>query len=140
MTEKVKKFCDKYFETLHGTNSAIFAGFSEKTARSQASQMLDTDEVINYLGELRNIKAVETGITQAWVIERFKMISDNCVAAEPVLDKYGAQTGEFRFESSGANKATEMLGRIIGVFEKDNDQKKGIIEIKIDNNDSKLGE
>lgn len=127
MTEKVKKFCDKYFETLHGTNSAIYAGFSEKTARSQASQMLDTDEVIEYLAELRNIKAIETGITQSWVMERFKMISDNCVAAEPILNRFGAKTGEYRFDSSGANKATEMLGRIIGIFQKDNEQSNKIL-------------
>ena len=34
------------------------------------------------------------------------------------------ESGEYQFDSSGANKSTEMLGKIIGAFEKDNSQVK----------------
>lgn len=68
MTEQVQRFCDKYFETLNGTQSAIYAGFSEKTARVQASQMLDTDDVQGYLQRLREILAEKTGISQQKVL------------------------------------------------------------------------
>jgi hypothetical protein len=37
--------------------------------------------------------------------------------------KVGLESGEYQFDSSGANKATEMLGKMIGVFEIDNKQK-----------------
>jgi hypothetical protein len=33
-----------------------------------------------------------------------------------------------------------MLGKIIGVFEKDNEQRKDVIQINIDSQDAKLGE
>jgi hypothetical protein len=44
------------------------------------------------------------------------------MTAEPVM-VMGEPTGEYKFDSAGANKATENLGKIIGVYEKDNKQK-----------------
>lgn len=75
MTEQVKRFCDKYFETLNGTQSAIYAGFSEKTARSQASQMLDTDQVQEYLDQLRVIYQEKTGISTLKVLNEIARLS-----------------------------------------------------------------
>lgn len=118
------KFADKYFETLNGTQSAIYAGFSEETAKQQAWQILQREDVQEYLQKLREEYADKANVSKQWVLERFKHISDSCVQAEPVLDSNGTPTGEYRFDSSGANKATEMIGRIIGIFEKDNDQSK----------------
>lgn len=75
MTEQVRRFCDKYFETLNGTQSAIYAGFSEKTARVQASQMLDTEEVQEYLGRLREDLANKTGISQEKVLREIARLA-----------------------------------------------------------------
>lgn len=124
MKDQHKRFADKYFETSNASLSAIYAGFSEDTARQQGWQLLQRDDVEEYLQSLRAIESEKSGITRAWVMERFQHISDACIQAEPVYDSDGNETGEYRFDSSGANKATEMLGKIIGVFEKDNDQSK----------------
>lgn len=127
------KFADKYFETLNASQSAIYAGFSEDTARQQGWQILQREDVQEYLQKLRDEYSEKSGITKQWVIDRFKNISDNCVQAEPVFDNKGMPTGEYRFDSSGANKATEMLGKIIGVFEKDNEQNKSVVALPIIN-------
>jgi len=123
MTEQKKRFADKYFETLNGSQSAIYAGYSEKTSRQIAHNLLQEEEVEEYLQALRSVAAEKSGINRDWIMDRFKHISDSCVQAVPVLDHDGNETGEYKFDSSGANKATEMLGKIIGVFEKDNKQK-----------------
>lgn len=122
MQENHKRFADKYFETLNGTQSAIYAGFKEDTARQYAYELLQKEHIQDYLQALRAEYAEKSGISKQWVIERFKHISDSCVQAEPVFDNEGNPIGEYRFDSSGANKSTEMLGKIIGVFEKDNEQ------------------
>jgi len=140
MQENHQRFADKYFETLNGKESAIYAGFSEDTAKQQAWQLLQREEIQDYLQKMRAEYAEKAGISKQWVIERFKHISDACVQAEPVFDSEGNPTGEYRFDSSGANKSTEMLGKIIGVFEKDNEQRKDVIQINVDNQDAKLGE
>ena len=140
LTEQKKRFADKYFETLKGSESAIYAGYSEATARQIAYNLLQEPEVEKYLSELRAEYAEKSGISKQWIIERFKTISDRCIQEEPVFDSKGEPTGEFRFDSSGANNATAHLGKIIGVFEKDNEQRKDFIQINIDNQDAKLGE
>lgn len=134
MQENHKRFADKYFETLNGAESARYAGYAESSARIEASRLLDREDVQQYLQQLRSEYAEKSGITKEWVIKRFEHISDACVTAKPVMqwDKesksYIPVTDEngnpvYQFDSSGANKATEMLGKIIGVFEKDNQQK-----------------
>lgn len=127
MQENWQRFADKYFETLNGTQSAIYAGYSEETAKQQAWQLLQREEIQDYLQKMRAEYSEKSGISREWVIERFKEVSDRCIQAEPVLDKHGMETGEYRFDSAGVNKATEMLGKIIGIFEKDNDQSKAKI-------------
>lgn len=118
------RFADKYFETLNAAQSAIYAGCPAEVARQSGYQILLRDDVQEYLSNLRAEYAAKSGVTKEWVIDRFKTISERCVQAEAVLDKDGNPTGEYKFDSSGANKATEMLGKIIGVFEKDNEQSK----------------
>lgn len=116
MTEQQRRFADKYFETLNGSESAIYAGYSEKTARQQAYNMLQEDDIQAYLTDLKAEYSRKSGITKEWVMSRFKEISD---------DAYG------NADYSGANKATEMLGKIIGVFEKDNEQSKTAATVTI---------
>ena len=36
--------------------------------------------------------------------------------AQPVLTPAEEETGEYRFDSSGANKATELIGRHLAMF------------------------
>jgi len=132
LQENHKRFADKYFETLNASESAIYAGFSEDSPRQAGYQLLQRDDIGNYLSELKAEYSIKAGISKEWVIGRFKNISDRCVQAEPVLISDGnggwMESGEYKFDSSGANKATEMLGKIIGSFEKDNEQKKITVE------------
>lgn len=123
MQENYIRFADKYFETLNATEAAIFAGLSVDTAKQQGWRILQREEVQEYLAKLRAEYADKSGLSKQWVLDRFKLISDNSIQGEAVLDKNGRPIGEYQFDSSGANKATEMIGRIIGVFEKDNLQK-----------------
>lgn len=75
MTEQRKRFVDKYFETLNATQSAIYAGYSELSAKSQASQLLCDPEIEAYLSDLRNTLAEKTGITQQRVLQEYAKIA-----------------------------------------------------------------
>jgi phage terminase small subunit len=124
MTDQQKKFADQYCKQHNATKAAISAGYSETSARSQASQLLALDEIALYIEHKLSAISKEAEVDATWVLKRFKTISDRCMQEEPVLDKEGQLTGEYRFDSSGANNATAHLGKIIGVFEKDNEQSK----------------
>lgn len=127
MTDQQKAFVDEYLKCFNATKAAIKVGYSEKTARVQASQILALDEVALYLEDRLSAISKEAEVDATWVQKRFKTISDRCMQAEPVMtriDGEWVESGEFQFDSAGANKATEMLGKIIGVFEKDNGQRR----------------
>lgn len=53
LTEKKKKFCQAYVNGLDGKKAAIEAGYSARSASSQASRMLANDEDVKaYIAEL----------------------------------------------------------------------------------------
>jgi phage terminase small subunit len=126
LTDKQEKFCQEYLIDLNGTQAAIRAGYSNATAKEIASENLTKPHIIERLRELNKKIEERTEISQEWVRKRFKEISDRCMTAEPVMIYNGEkwiESGEYKFDSSGANKATEMLGKHLGFFEKDNNSK-----------------
>ena len=89
--------------------------------------MLTKEDIEKYI-EARKQQASNIALVDlAWVMQRAKDISDRCMQTEPVMVFDGeswVESGEYKFDSSGANKATEMLGKMTGAFEKDNQQSK----------------
>lgn len=167
MLDSHKRFCDKYFETLNGSLSAEYAGFSPDTARQQAWQLLQREDVQEYLKMLKAAYSEKTGVTREKVLaevarlafsdirnyytgdDKLKPITDlddneaAALASVKIYEEYSER------EAVGVNKeiklydklaALEKLARHLGLYEKDNDQKKAAIQINIDNNDAKLGE
>ena len=49
LTEKQKRFCDEYLIDLNGTQAAIRAGYSVKSARSQANENLKKSYIRDYI-------------------------------------------------------------------------------------------
>ena len=57
-------------------------------------------------------KAIETvALTQAWVLERLMENAERALQHVAVLDKERKPTGEYRYDSSVANRALELLGK-----------------------------
>lgn len=59
---------------------------------------------------------LSTGLTREWVIDRLMIVVDRCMQSQPVKDKEGNNTGEWKFDSAGANQALRMLGDTVGLF------------------------
>jgi phage terminase small subunit len=132
LTDKQKRFCEEYLIDLNGTQAAMRAGYSENTANEQASRLLANVSIQEYIQKRQNKLSEKLEINQEWVLKRFKEISDRCVQAEPVMVKVDGvliESGEYKFDSSGANKATEMIAKHLGFFEKDNSQLKAEINV-----------
>lgn len=68
MTPKQKKFCVEYLIDLNGTQSAIRAGYSKKTANRIANQLLSKLDIRNYIKNLR-AKYFKKGIMTAEEVE-----------------------------------------------------------------------
>ena len=123
LEEKQKMFCKEYLVDFNGTQAAIRAGYSKKTANEQASRLLTKVNVQTYLKQLIEKRNERTKITQDEVIADIIKVKDRCMQNEAVLDKEGNETGIYKFDSNGANKALDMLMKHTGGYETDNKQK-----------------
>lgn len=123
LEEKQKMFCKEYLVDFNGTQAAIRAGYSKKTANEQASRLLAKVNVQTYLKQLIEKRNERTKITQDEVIADIIKVKNRCMQNEAVLDKEGNETGIYKFDSNGANKALDMLMKHTGGYETDNKQK-----------------
>ena len=69
LTNKERIFADEYVKTTNGKQSAITAGYSEKTARSKASQLLTKVNVRQYIDAVMNERSKDTIATADEVLE-----------------------------------------------------------------------
>ena len=123
LNEKQKQFCEEYIIDLNGTQAAIRAGYSEKTANRIASELLTKLDIQEYICELKNQRSERVKYSQDELMRDILEVKNRCMQANPVLDKEGNETGIWKFDSNGANKALDMLAKHVGFYETDNKQK-----------------
>jgi len=163
MIAKHIKFADKYFETDNALESAIYAGYSPKTAKEQGYKIKERDDVKQYLAEQRKKYAKKHDVTKDRLIEEYAKIAffdirdiysedGNLVNIKDLDSKSaGAISSIKSFEEYetdkagnknliGTNKeirvfdkirALQDLGKHLGLFEKDNEQKKSEVNINL---------
>ena len=123
LNEKQKQFCNEYLIDFNGTQAAIRAGYSEKTANRIASRLLSNVDIQAYLKELIENRNERTKITQDEVIAKIVKVANVCMQEIPVSEEIGTYK---LVDSAGANKALDMLAKHTGLYEVDNKQKAGI--------------
>lgn len=123
LNEKQKQFCEEYIIDLNGTQAAIRAGYSGKTANRIASELLTKLDIQEYICELKNKRSERVKYSQDELMRDILEVKNRCMQANPVLDKEGNETGIWKFDSNGANKALDMLAKHVGFYETDNKQK-----------------
>lgn len=75
LNDKQKKFCNEYILDFNGTQAAIRAGYSAKTANEQAAQLLAKLSIQTYLTELKQKTAEESGITKKQLVDELAKIA-----------------------------------------------------------------
>lgn len=129
-------FCKEYIIDLNATQAAIRAGYSARTAASQASRLLNNVKITARVKELKDKRADGLELDAYWVLKRLKDISDRSMQAEPVMEfdpvEGGlVETGQYEFDSTGANRATELIGKHIGMFDPKLQLQKRMMEAQI---------
>ena len=123
MNDKQKQFCEEYIIDLNGTQAAIRAGYSKKTARAIANELLTKLDIQEYIQNIKNERSERVKYSQDELMRDILEVKNRCMQANPVLDKEGNETGIWKFDSNGANKALDMLAKHVGFYETDNKQK-----------------
>jgi len=119
LTAKQEAFCQEYMIDLNATQAAIRAGYSEDTARFIGCENLSKPNIAETIAALQAERASRTLVDADYVINGLIEVHKRCMQAEAVtarVDGQEQETGEFKFEHSGANKSLELLGKHLGVF------------------------
>lgn len=116
LTPKQKMFVKEYLCDLNATQAAIRAGYSEKTAEVIGFENLRKPKIAAAIQLAMNERSEKVELDAQWVLERLKEVAERCMQAVPVLDREGNETGEYRFDSSGANRSLELIGRHLAMF------------------------
>jgi phage terminase small subunit len=114
LTDKQEAFCKEYLIDLNATKAASRAGYSEKTAQEQGSRLLSNVMIQDRLAELKADREKRLQIDADWVLKQAVKVHERCMQAEPVIVG-GEPTGEYKFDSSGANKALELVGKHVNI-------------------------
>lgn len=121
---RAQVFVQHYLLTLNQTQAAIEAGYSRKSAASAGARLMGKPEVTAAIAEAMEQRAKRVGLDQDFVIRNLQTVVQRCLGQIKPIEKYDpelgriAGTGEFTFDSHGAVKALELLGRHLGMFPK----------------------
>lgn len=115
-TPKRTRFCEEYLVDLCGADAARRAGYSAKTAKDIAHELLAMPVISARIQELLTARSARTSVTVDYVLTRLRENVERAMQAEAVLDKLGNPTGMWTYEGAVANSALGLLGKHLGMF------------------------
>lgn len=145
LSDKQKRFCEEYIIDLNATQAYLRAGYkskNENVANAAAARLLANVKVSAYVKELQAARSARTEISADYVLQGLKEVAERSLQRAPVMEwDYEAKAkvqardddgnGIWEFDSNGANRAFELLGKHLGIFEKDNKQQSTKITFEI---------
>lgn len=123
LSPKEERFCQEYVLDYNGTKAAIRTGYKKSNAASQATRLLKKAEVSARVRELQREMAERLALSQDFVVTQLIETYNQCKEATPVM-RYNYDTGEmeetgmYQFDGKNALKALELLGKHLGMFDK----------------------
>lgn len=165
LTEQQKKFCREYMKDFNGTQAAIRAGYSKKSAQEHGRRLLTNMGVQKLLKELQAKNAEKDETLADEIVAELKKImrcdiknfldSGNSVKdisqlpseLSTCVESIKKTETEFGDEERGGTKtsiqfklhskmdAIEKLAKYVGLYEADNKQRGAVITVNIDDAD-----
>lgn len=124
LTIKQQKFADLIREgKLTQAECYRNAGYSgnDDTCRVEASKLLKNPNISAYIEKMQEEVREKTTVTVEYIVENAKRVLEKSMQDVPVMKfnyetKEMEETGEYQFDSKGANGALKILGDTIGAF------------------------
>lgn len=135
LTPKQERFIQEYLIDLNATQAAIRAGYSKDTANEQGSRLLANVSISARIEARKKELTQKTELTQEWVLDKLKKCVEKSMQEEEVekwdyVEKRMIGSGEFVYDSKGATKALELIGKHLNMF-KDTIKLEGELGVKI---------
>lgn len=122
LTIAQEAFCRARALGMSREESAQMAGYKDSTTIHKWEKTPQIKKRISELCEIATRNSiVKAGLDRSWVISRLMTVTERCMQAEPVMvrgeDGDMVPSGEYRFDASGANRALELLGKTMRMFD-----------------------
>ena len=121
LTLRQRKFVAYLSEGFSGTEAAAKAGYSARTAASQASELLRSPKVAAYRKQFTKLVLERLCLTPESIALRLYEVYERCMCKSPVLEynkdtREHEPTGTWQFDPRGATRVLELLGKNAGMF------------------------
>ena len=122
LTPKQQRFVEEYLLDLNATQAAVRAGYSAKTADRIGPRLLGNVGVARAIEDATKKRAKRAEVDAEYVVRNLREVAERCMQKRPVLNMKGEQVvdeegnAKWTFDSKGANRALELLGKHIGMF------------------------
>lgn len=123
LTSKQQRFVEEYLIDLNATQAAKRAGYSKNRASEIGHQLLQKTTVREAIDAAKLERAARQEIKQDYVLQNLKEIVERTMQRAPVCNSKGEQLQDengnnlWVFDAKGANKALELLGKHLGLFQ-----------------------
>lgn len=122
LSYKEERFCLEYICDYNQTKAAIRAGYAEKSAAKTGCRLMKDPRIQARIRQLQKEQAERLMLTSDHVLLELWDVYQKCMQVVPVetwsyeLHEM-VKTGEYQFDSKGATKALEMIGKHLGMFD-----------------------
>lgn len=123
LTSKQELFCYYYIETGNGTQSAIRAGYAERTAKVTASQLLTKPNIAKKIRESVEETKKNSIATAQEVMEYFTKVMNG-----EIKDQFNLEAPL----SERTRAAQELAKRTVDIENRANGKADAVVEIKLD--------
>lgn len=128
MKAKERKFVAEYLKDQNATQAAIRAGYSKRSAGQWGHVLLKKHEIAEFVEAALRKAEKDAIISVTYVLEGLKEVAERCMERVPVMERSPSDgrkfiqkenedgEGVWEFDSAGANKAFELLGKHLKMF------------------------
>jgi phage terminase small subunit len=111
LTDSQRLFVARYCVHLEAKRAAEEAGYSARNAKRVGYRLLHSPKIAAAIQEHQRTLAQRAEMDEKWVLGKLRENVERCMQAEPVLDRDGQETGQYRYDSGGAIRALELIGK-----------------------------
>lgn len=122
LTPQQEAYCRGRALGMSKVEAIDMAGLTPNSTNKAWERSPDVVKRIQELSEIVTTNSIiKNGLDRGWVISRLMSVAERCMEAEPVMERDSdgsiVATGKFKFDSAGANRALELLGKTMRMFE-----------------------
>ncbi len=119
LSPKQEQSCHDFIETGNKTEayrrSYSTKNMTENTLNCEAVKHFHIPKVSQRVAKLQEIQAKKNEISKEWIFEQLKSVIAKSSSEEEIKGPDGT-TGEFKYDSSGVNKAIDTLNKMMGYY------------------------